>query len=241
MIPGIGPQIVIFERGKPGQIIVDAEGCRFANEAQPYGDFVREMFDAHRSTAAAIPAYMVFDQTFRDRYPIGNLLPGRTPKRAIDSGFLARADSVVALCQEVGINATGLSATLARFNEMAVRGVDEDFQRGEFAFDRYSGDATVAPNPCLAPIQRPPFYALRIYPGDIGAHGGVSTNENAQALDEAGEPIRGLYAVGNCATSALGGFYPGAGGTIGPAMTFVYIASAHLSQEEVPQDAGVRG
>ena len=202
MIPGIGPQIVVFERGKPGQIIVDAKGSRFANEAQPYGDFVREMFDAHRSSGAAIPAFMVFDQTFRDRYPIGNLLPGHTPKRAIDSGFPARAESVDALCREVGIDATGLSATLTRFNEMAARGVDEDFRRGEFVFDRYSGNPTIAPNPCLAPIRLPPFYALRIYPGDIGAHGGVSTNEYAQALDGAGEPIGGLYAVGNCAAAA---------------------------------------
>ena len=213
LIPGAGPQIVIFERGKPGQIIGDAGGRRFANEAQPYGDFVREMFDAHRSSEAAIPAFMVFDQTYRDRYPIGNLLPGRTPQRAIDSGFLARADSVDALCRIVGIDVDGLSGTLARFNGMAARGIDEDFQRGESAFDRYGGDPTVAPNPCLAPIRRPPFYALKIYPGDIGAHGGVSTNEFAQALDGTGEPIEGLYAVGNCAASALGGFYPGAGGT----------------------------
>ena len=119
----------------------------------------------HRSSGGAIPAFMIFDQTYRDRYPIGNLLPGRTPESAIESGFLARAASVEALCGEVGIDAAGLSATLARFNEMAMRGVDEDFQRGEFAFDRYGGDPTVAPNPCLAPIHRPPFYALRIYAG----------------------------------------------------------------------------
>ncbi len=230
LMPGAGPQIVIFERGKPGQIIVDAGGRRFANEAQPYGDFVREMFDAHRSSGGAIPAFMIFDQTYRDRYPIGNLLPGRTPESAIESGFLARAASVEALCGEVGIDAAGLSATLARFNEMAERGVDEDFQRGEFAFDRYGGDPTVAPNPCLAPIRRPPFYALRIYAGDLSAHGGVSTNEFAQALSGMGEPIAGLYAVGNCAASALGGFYPGAGGTIGPAMTFAHVAAMHLAQ-----------
>ena len=231
LIPGFGPQIVIFERGKPGQIIVDAHGRRFANEAQPYGDFVREIFDADRSSGAAIPAFMIFDQTYRDRYPLANLLPGRTPKRAIDSGFLARADSVEALAQTLGIDAAGLSATLTRFNAMAENGRDEDFQRGEFAFDRYSGDPTISPNPCLAPLRQPPFYALKIYPGDLGAHGGISTNEHAQALDESGNPIAGLYAAGNCATSALGGFYPGAGGTIGPAMTFAYVAAIHLCGE----------
>ncbi len=229
LVPGVGPLIVIFERGKPGHIIVDARGQRFTNEAQPYGVFVRAMFDAQRANGAAIPAYMVFDQTFRDRYPVGHLLPGITPESAIESGFLARAPDIDALCDQLGIDKEGLKQTLVRFNGFAVRGVDEDFHRGEAAFDRYAGDPTNRPNPCLAPITRPPFYALRIYPGDLGAHGGIATDEHARALDETGEPIRGLYAAGNCAASALGGFYPGAGGTIGPAMTFAYIAARHLA------------
>ena len=228
LIPRVGPQIVIFERGKPGQVIVDARGCRFANEAQPYGDFVRCIFDAQQSSGAAIPAFMIFDQIYRDRYPIANLLPGVTPQRAIDSGFLTRADTLEGLCSEIGVDPDGLAETLDRFNTMAEAGRDEDFHRGESAFDRYSGDSTVTPNPCLAPVRRPPFYALRIYPGDLGTNGGVLTNEHAQALDASGEPITGLYAVGNCAASALGGFYPGAGGTIGPAMTFAYVAAHHL-------------
>ncbi len=229
LVPGVGPLIVIFERGKPGHIIVDARGQRFANEAQPYGAFVRAMFEAQRSTGTAIPAYMVFDQTFRHRYPVGHLLPGVTPESAIESGFLSRASNIASLCDQIGVDADGLKQTLGRFNGFAVRGVDEDFHRGEAAFDRYAGDPTHRPNPCLAPVTRPPFYALRIYPGDLGAHGGIVTDEHARALDEAGEPIRGLYAAGNCAASALGGFYPGAGGTIGPAMTFGYIAARHLA------------
>lgn len=229
LIPNVGPQIVIFERGKPGQIIVDARGRRFANEAQPYGDFVRAMFDADQASDCAIPAFMVFDQTFRDRYPIGNLMPGLTPQSAIDSGFLARADSLEALSVELGIDVDGLSNTVERHNAMAENGRDEDFHRGEFAFDRFSGDPTVTPNPCLAPIVKAPFYALKIYPGDLGAHGGIDTNEHAQALNEVGQPISGLYAVGNCAASMLGGFYPGAGGTLGPAITFAYVAANHLA------------
>ena len=231
LIPGVGPSIVIFERGKPGQIIVDRNGQRFTNEAQPYGTFVQAMLDAHQASGAAIPAFMVFDQTFRDRYPIGHLLPGITPKSDIDSGFLTRAGSLAELAAGLDIDAPGLDSTVARFNAMARRGKDEDFARGEFAFDRYAGDRTVSPNPCLAPIEKAPFYAVEIHPGDLGTNGGVLTNDSAQALDEAGQPIAGLYAVGNCAASVLGGFYPGAGGTIGPAMTFGYVAANHLAEQ----------
>jgi len=231
LVPGSGPQIVIFERGKPGQVIVDANGERFANEAQPYGDFVRAMLEANAASNAAIPAFMIFDQTFRDRYPMGPLLPGVTPESAIDNGFLTRTDSLELLAEALDINASGLVQTVNRFNEMAAAGVDADFQRGEFAFDRYGGDRSVSPNPCMGPITRPPFYAVKLYPGDLGTNGGVHTNEHAQALNSAGQPIEGLYAAGNCAASALGGFYPGAGGTIGPAMTFAYIAARHLAGE----------
>ncbi|MGI9325791.1 MAG: FAD-dependent oxidoreductase [Pseudomonadales bacterium] len=232
LIPGVGPQIVIFERGKPGQIIVDGNGQRFTNEARPYGDFVRAMFDADAASGCAIPAFMVFDQTYRDLYPIGHLLPGVTPQSAIDDGFLTRAASVEELAGALAIDANGLAESIRHFNVMARDGRDADHGRGEFAFDRYGGDSSVAPNPCLAPIERAPFYAIKIYPGDLGAHGGVLTNEHAQALDASGQPIDGLYAVGNCAASALGGFYPGAGGTIGPGMTFGYVAAMHLARAE---------
>lgn len=230
MIPGVGPQIVIFERGKPGQIIVDAGGKRFTNEAQPYGDFVRAMLDAQATSGDAIPAYMVFDQNFRDRYPIGHLLPGITPKEAIDSGFLTKAETIQGLAQQLSIDPGSLAGTVERFNKMAVAGRDEDFARGQSAFDRYSGDPTVGPNPCLGTLERAPFYAVKLYPGDLGTSGGVLTNEHAQALTPAGDPIQGLYAAGNCASSVLGGFYPGAGGTIGPAMTFGYIAGNHIAR-----------
>ncbi len=230
-IPGVGPQIVIFERGKPGQIIVDANGNRFTNEAEPYGDFVRAMMRAQRQSGCAIPAFMIFDQTFRERYPVANLMPGITPQSAIDSGLLTRADTLETLAHALGISVEGLTATVTSCNAMAEQGVDTEFGRGSFAFDRYAGDPTVTPNPCLAPITRAPFYALKIYPGDLGAHGGVLTDATGQALDEAGQPIGGLYAAGNCAASPLGGFYPGAGGTIGPAMTFGYIAAKHLAAQ----------
>ena len=229
MPPGGAPQIVIFERAKPGNIIVDAAGQRFANEADPYNDLVKHMQEAQQAGAAAIPAYMVFDHAYRAKYPIGGMLPGITPQRHIDSGFVVRAETLSELARQAGIDADGLAATVARFNAMAANGRDEDFQRGESAFDRFSGDPAVAPNPCLAPLDRPPFYAMKLYPGDLGTKGGLLTNEFAQVMDTKGAPMPGLYAAGNASASVMGNFYPGAGGTIGPAMTFGYVAARHAA------------
>ena len=229
MPPGRAPQIVIFERGKPGNIIVDAAGQRFANEADPYNELVKQMQEAHQAGAAAIPAHMVFDHTYRIKYPIGGMLPGVTPQRHIDSGFVIRADTLDDLARQAGIDADGLAATVARFNAMAAKGQDEDFQRGESAFDRFSGDPAVGPNPCLAPLDKPPFYAMKLYAGDLGTKGGLLTNEFAQVMGKEGAPLPGLYAAGNASASVMGHFYPGAGGTIGPAMTFGYIAARHAA------------
>ncbi len=225
MPPGGAPQIVIFERAKPGNIIVNGAGQRFANEADPYNDLVKQMQEAPR----AIPAHMVFDHAYRAKYPIGGMLPGITPQRHLDSGFVVRAETLDELARQAGIDADGLTATVARFNAMAARGRDDDFQRGKSAFDRFSGDPAVGPNPCLAPLDRPPFYAMKLYPGDLGTKGGLLTNEFAQVMDTNGAPMPGLYAAGNASASVMGNFYPGAGGTIGPAMTFGYIAARHAS------------
>ena len=229
MPPGGAPQIVIFERAKPGNIIVDAAGQRFANEADPYNDLVKQMQEAHQAGAEAIPAHMVFDHAYRAKYPIGGMLPGITPQRHLDSGFVVRAETLGELARQAGIDVDGLTATVARFNAMAAKGRDEDFQRGESAFDRFSGDPAVEPNPCLAPLDRPPFYAMKLYPGDLGTKGGLLTNEFAQVMDTKGAPMPGLYAAGNASASVMGTFYPGAGGTIGPAMTFGYVAARHAS------------
>ncbi len=229
LIPNHGPEIVIFERGKPGQIIVSQEGKRFSNESQPYNDFVKAMFDAHKVGLSSLPSYMVFDQTFRDRYPLAGMLPGITPSSYIESGFLKRADTLTALASAAGIDAEGLEATVSRFNAMAIQGVDEDFGRGSFAFDRFGGDPAVSPNCCMAPLQQPPFYAVEIYPGDLGTKGGLLTDEHARVLRDDSMVIEGLYAAGNCSASPMGAFYPGAGGTIGPAMTFGYIAAMHIA------------
>lgn len=233
ILPEKGPQIVIFERGKPGQIIVSKEGKRFANEAQPYADLVRAMFDADKAGLTTLPSYMVFDQRFRDEYPLADMMPGITPARHLDSGFLKRADTIEDLARMTGIDPKGLTDTVEKFNTMALNGVDEDFQRGEFPFDQFSGDNTVTPNSCLAPLVKPPFYAMEIHAGDLGTRGGILTNEFAQALDNNGHVIDGLYAAGNCSACVMGNFYPGAGGTIGPAMTYGYIAANHIHHQRL--------
>lgn len=225
--PNQKPQIVIFERGKPGNIIVNGLGNRFANEADPYNDLVRQMQEQQRSGKPTIPAFLIFDNNYRQRYPLAGMLPGITARQHLESGFIVRADSIVSLAEKLGLDAAALANTVERFNRMAVAGKDSDFHRGESAFDRFAGDPAVAPNPCLAPLIQAPFYAMRLYPGDLGTKGGLLTNENAQVIRDDGSVIRGLYAAGNSSASVMGNFYPGAGGTIGPAMTFGYIAALH--------------
>ncbi len=229
MEPGKGPQIVIFERGKPGNIIVNAGGKRYTNEAQPYNEIVKQMQEAHRAGPSALPSYLIFDQSHRDRYPLGGMLPGVTPQKLLDSGFVTRADTLAELAQRKGIDPIGLADTVARFNRMAEAGVDEEFHRGESAFDRFAGDPAVSPNPCLAPLATPPFYAMDLYPGDLGTKGGLLTNERAQVVRPDGTVMEGLYAAGNSSAAVTGHFYPGAGGTIGPAMTYGYIAALHAA------------
>jgi 3-oxosteroid 1-dehydrogenase len=222
--PGQAPTIHVFERALPHLVIVNARGRRFANEAKPYNELGRIMFEDD-----APPAFMVFDQDYRSKYALGTMLPGITPERYVEAGYIRRAGSLAELAGQAGIDAAGLEATAARFNEMAAKGRDEDFHKGESAFDLYAGDPTHRPNPCLGPIARPPFYALEIKPGDLGTKGGLLTNERAQVLRGDGTVVAGLYAAGNSSASVMGNFYPGAGGTIGAAMTYAYIAAMHAA------------
>jgi 3-oxosteroid 1-dehydrogenase len=214
------PSIVVFERGLPGVIMVNQQGQRFVNEARPYNEVGRVMYEDNQP-----PAHLVFDQTYRSQYALGSLPPGITPQRHIDSGYVKRADTLEGLASQTGINPDGLGQTIARFNQMAANGKDEDFNKGESAFDLYAGDPSHEPNPCLGPIAKPPFYAVEIVPGDLGTKGGLLMNENAQVQREDGTIIGGLYAAGNVSASVMGNFYPGAGGTIGPAMTYGYLAA----------------
>jgi 3-oxosteroid 1-dehydrogenase len=224
-------RVVVFEKNLPGSIIVDQKGERFMNEAAPYNDVGKSIYRAHREGASAIPAHLVFDAEFRSRYSVGPIFPSRMqPDRRIPErlrGLLTRADTLDELAGAIGVDAAGLKRTIARFNELARSGKDLDFHRGDSRQDRFYTLYTDVPNPNLGPIEKPPFYSLRVWPGDLGTKGGLRTDANARVLRDSGDAIPGLYATGNCAASVMGRTYPGAGGTIGPSMTFGFVAAEH--------------
>jgi 3-oxosteroid 1-dehydrogenase len=223
--PGSVPFFHVGERAYPGGMIVNSQGKRFMNESAPYVDAVKECYRHNQENGRTIPAHFIMDQRFRNKYIFGTLFPMvAIPKEYLDSGYFVKADTLEELAEKCGINSQGLVETIDRFNQFSKTGIDLDFQRGDSAYDRYYGDPTVKPNPCLAPISKPPFYSVKMYPGDIGTKGGLVTDEKARVLKEDGSKIPGLYAVGNTSASVMGNAYPGPGGTIGPAMTFGYIA-----------------
>ncbi|WP_281274379.1 FAD-dependent oxidoreductase [Allorhizocola rhizosphaerae] len=212
-LPG-RPYFCLAERSLPGSIIVDAAGQRFGNESAPYIDAVHAQLERE-----AVPSWLVFDQRYRNRYLFAGLAPRQPfPRRWYQSGVLVRGQTL----DDLGL--PGLAKTVARFNEFAASGVDSDFGRGESAYDRYYGDPRTRPNPCLGPIAKPPFYAFKIVPGDLGTKGGLVTDERARVLRPDGTPIAGLYAAGNASAAVMGRSYAGAGATIAPAMTFGYLA-----------------
>ena len=228
-LPG-GPYFCLAERSLPGCLLVNGAGQRFVNEAAPYVDAVRAMYDGNTPGNPHIPAWLVFDQRYRDRYVFAGRPPGRPlSRRWYAAGTVARADDLPGLAREMSVDAAGLVKTVTRFNEFAAAGRDEEFGRGDSAYDRYYGDPRVRPNPNLAQLARPPFYAARIVPGDLGTKGGLRTDEHARVLREDGTVIEGLYAAGNASASVMGHSYAGAGATIGPAMTFGYIAARAMA------------
>ena len=230
---GGGPYFCLAERSLPGCLLVNGAGQRFVNESAPYVDAVHAMYDGNTPENPHIPAWLVFDQRYRDRYVFAGLPPGKSlPRRWYAAGAVVRADDLAGLAREAGVAADGLVKTVTRFNEFAVAGRDEEFGRGDSAYDRYYGDPRVRPNPNLAPLARPPFYAVKIVPGDLGTKGGLRTDSRARVLREDGTPIPGLYAAGNASASVMGHSYAGAGATIGPAMTFGYIAAREMAAAE---------
>jgi 3-oxosteroid 1-dehydrogenase len=226
-------RLLTFERALPGCIIVNQGGRRFMNEASAYDVAAVRMFESDRPGEGTIPSYFLFDRRYRDRYPIGPIIP-RTPDWIQQKGarqILIRADSWSELATRIGLPADALDDTISRFNAEAVDGKDSLFGRGDSPYDRYYGDPKVTPNPNLAPLDQPPFYAVPVYPGDIGTNGGVVTDENAQVLDQQHVPIPGFYATGNVTASVMGHSYPGAGATLAPAMTFGYLAAKHATKQ----------
>lgn len=224
---GLHPHIV--DRGKPGIIGVLADGRRFCNEADGYHDYVRAMLDAI-PTGREVASWLVCDHAFQRRYPFGVSKPFPMPVRPwLANGYMQRAPTLAGLAEACGIDAAGLVATVDAYNRDARRGEDPAFGRGRTRFNRGSGDPDHRPNPCVAPIERAPFYAIKVLPGSFGTFAGLATDAQARVLDAADAPIDGLYAVGCDQASVMGGHYPSGGINLGPAMTFGYIAGRHAA------------
>jgi succinate dehydrogenase/fumarate reductase flavoprotein subunit len=217
----------LIERGKPGLIAVDREGQRFVDEAGDYHSFMRALFA--RCAGREVESWLICDHRFQRRFGLGHSKPRPLPIGAhIASGYLKRDATLEGLAALCGIDARGLARTVAEFNRHAREGRDPEFHRGETAYDRMQGDAEHAgPNPCVAPIEHGPFYAVRVVPGSLGTFAGLAVNEHAQALDAQGAAIEGLYAAGNDMSSVMGGHYPSGGITLGPALVFGYILAHH--------------
>lgn len=221
------PSLSVGERCKPGSIMVDAKGDRFFNEATPYQEAGQLMFAHDRTVGGGVPAWLIIDSRNRSRYTFGWLPPMSTPEKVIENGTLKRDTTLEGLARQCDIDPANLVKTVERFNGFAKTGVDEDFHRGEGLHEQLHGDVTHKPNASLGPVSKPPFYAAQIVPGDLGTNGGLLTDEFARVLRKDGTPIQGLYASGNCTASVMGRKYPGAGGTIGPAAVFGFVAANH--------------
>ena len=222
----------IIERGKPGIVGVLANGRRFCNEGNGYHDYVEAML---RSVPAGreVASWLVCTHDFQRRYGLGVSRPAPLPVGPyLRSGYLKTGRTLGELARHCGIDPSGFEGAMEEYNTHARRGDDPHFGRGSTAYNRYQGDARVAPNPCVAPIERPPFYAVKVVPGSFGTFAGIRTDAQARVVDAHGSPIAGLYAAGTDMASVMGGFYPAGGINLGPAMTFGYVAG---------RDAALRG
>lgn len=239
-------QFMLNERMMPAQFIVNGAGKRFINEAAPYMDFGHAMIDGQRSGVTHIPCWLITDHRSFNRYVVGGHLPipkipgapvptGRKiPPAWLESGVVKAATTWDEMAAKIGVPADQLAETARRFNALARKGHDDDFNRGDSVYDNYYGDHTL-PNPNLYPLGDPPYYAFRIVLGDLGTSGGLLTDEHARVLRVDGSVIAGLYAVGNTSAPVMGRSYAGAGATIGPAMTFGYVAAKHVAAQAADQ------
>jgi succinate dehydrogenase/fumarate reductase flavoprotein subunit len=233
-------QFMLNERMMPSQFVVNGDGKRFINEAAPYMDFAHAMIEGHRCGVAHIPCWLITDIRSFHRYVVAGHLPipkvpfapvptGRkVPKAWLESGVVKEASSFEELAAKIEVPAANLRASAERFNELARSGHDDDFNRGDSAYDNYYGDPTLA-NPNLYPLGKPPYFAFPIILGDLGTSGGLRTDEFARVLRDDDSIVKGLYAVGNASAAVMGRSYAGAGATIGPAMTFGYVAAKHIA------------
>jgi 3-oxosteroid 1-dehydrogenase len=232
--------MMLNERVMPAQFIVNGSGERFINEATPYSEFGQVMIKGQASGTTHLPCWLITDARSWHRYVIAGHLPlpripfapaptgWRVPGAWLRSGVVKQAASLRQLAAAIGVPADALERTANRFNQVASTGHDDDFGRGDSAYDRYYGDQTLA-NPCLAPLSGPPYFAFRLVLGDLGTNGGLRTDEHGRVLRDDGSAVPGLYATGNTSAAVMGRSYAGAGATIGPAMTFGYLAAQHLA------------
>ncbi|MEV5835429.1 FAD-binding protein [Nocardia sp. NPDC052112] len=223
---------LVSERCIPPMVIVNQEGKRFVNESSPYVNFVHAQLDGNY-----VPIHEIFDTKARSRYQFAGVLPGQDfPQSWYDTGLVTKAATLEELAEKIAVPANNLRETIDRFNRFARNGRDEDFGRGDSAYDHYYGDPTL-PNPVLDEIEAGPYYAIRLEAGDLGTKGGLVTDEHARVLRADGTVVDGLYAAGNVSASVMGNEYAGAGATIGPAIVFAYLAAQHATAVE-PARAG---
>lgn len=222
--PGGRPSFIVGERSMPYSLMVDAAGARFANESESYVDLGHHMLDHDKDGAY----WLITDHRYTLRYLRTFALDPRATRAMREAGIMVKAGSLDELARRTRIDPAALRATVDRFNAQARAGVDGDFGRGNSAYDRYYGDPTVRPNPCLGPLERAPFMAYRVVIGDLGTKGGVVTDGDARVLREDGSVIEGLYAAGNTSATVMGRTYPGPGSTIGPAAVFGMRGARHM-------------
>jgi len=214
--------------GKPHAILVDQSGVRYMNEGGSYELYCQTMFERNR-TVPAIPSWAIFDASYTARYPVGGLKLGKKTASWADVGYLKQGDSIEALAVQIGCDPATLKATVERWNGFVDAGEDADFGRGKRAYDKWLGDPFHGPNPALGRIDKPPFYAVEVVPGDVSTYGGAVTDLYGRVTRADGAPIEGLYACGVSTASVMGGVYPGAGASIGPSLTFGYVAAKHAA------------
>ncbi|MCQ4119615.1 3-oxosteroid 1-dehydrogenase [Rhodococcus tibetensis] len=231
-----GPWFALAERSLPRSIMVNDRGERFMNESLPYVEAVHRMYGGEFGQGDGpgenIPAWLIFDQTYRDRYLFASVTArAPLPRKWLESGAIVKASTLEGLAEKIGVPVDRFTATVERFNRFARLGVDEDFHRGESKYDHYYGDISNKPNPSLGELTKGPFYAAKMVPGDLGTKGGINTDTAGRALREDGTVIEGLYAAGNTSAPVMGHTYAGPGATIGPALVFGYLASLDIAEK----------
>jgi 3-oxosteroid 1-dehydrogenase len=232
-----------FDVGRPWSLCVNRNGVRFVDEATGYDSFGQAMVEDHLKTGANMPCWLVFDAKFRQKFSAGGLMPlAHTPERKVPADwwdhYVFRAGTIEELAAKINVPVAALADSVAKMNGYAKAGVDPDFGRGGNIYDQFFGDPTVSPNPNLGPLDTAPYYAVAINNGDLGTKGGLKADARARVIDGHGNPIPNLYAAGNTAGNPFGDCYPGAGATIGPAMTFGFVAANDIAERTGNQRSG---